>query len=298
MSGAEAWAAVGLAANVLQIIGFAGDVAGRLKWVFDEAKDARNVPKVVKEVQISLPALGGILANMGLQIQAMAPINETGGAFFERYKPVKGLILACQDDLTKLENILPKVVPAEDAGTRKKLMAVWAGLRKDRKLEEILGRLKSHMDLIKMHQGIVLSEWERTQLDELSKNTQGSGPVGTKIDQLAQAMHAKMDGITLPIEEMNDVVDEISKGQIQNQAVLVHKLDVLINLYKTADIKPALARRDVQTGFNNIPIGRRVSQFVDRPKIILEVKEKFADQANSKRTVVLQGMGGNGKPVR
>ena len=286
---------MGLAANLVQIIGFAGEAAGKLKWCLDESRDARNAPKVVNEAVVSLPAFEATLKNVDREIKEMAPAHETGGEFFERYKPIKSLVLSCEDDLRKLVDILAKVVPAEDATKRGRIKAAWATIRKDGKLESILERLKKNMDLIETHQNTVKKFWLVREMKQLRMDTQGTGPVGMKIDQLSLDFHTIMESLALPLDEINDVVKEMSKGQNQNRTVIEEKLDTLISLHKKAELQTPTTRQDVQRAFENIPMARKVGDFVDRPKITQEIEDKFADPANTKRTVVLRGMGGNGK---
>lgn len=290
MSGAEALAVVGIIANIAQIVSFSGEVIERVRWCIDQRQDA---PRVLQEIRDILPSLMETLNRAKENAQTKVDESEADDALEDRNKVLLNIIERCNQEMEKLQKIVTSVIPkANDSKARR----AWLGLKtmnKDSKMDRIRDRLKEYVATISNHQQAYNTSLLIAHVKDQRRKQPEMLLLLTQIHQLLQTRqtdHLQHDEIrTLltrgqPTQVIMDKLEALS-AQIQKNAEVA--------MPPSEPIKEA--SKDVNSGFNNIPVARQVKKFVRRDRISLKIEDKFADSANTKRTVVLQGMGGNGK---
>lgn len=299
MSGAEAaLAVVGIIANIAQIVAFSGEVIERVKWCIDQRNDA---PQVLKEIRAVLPSLTETLKQAEKNAKAKVDESETDDALEARNKALLDIIEKCKHEMAKLQSIVTSVIPkADDSKARR----AWLGLmtiNKDSKMDRIRDRLQEYVGTISNHQQAYSTSLLIAHVRDQRKIQPEMMMLLTRIDQRLQTPQTGH----VQFEELRTLIitqsQQLTQSQQPNQ-VIVDKLEAIFaQIQKNAEaampppepIKEA--GKDVNSGFSNIPLKRQVEKFVRRDRISLKIEDKFADPANTKRTVVLQGMGGNGK---
>ena len=149
---AEAFAIIGLVAAIADLVGLGKKVIGRLNE-FDSAR--KEVPESFRAIATQLPLHLDTLQFMKTQAET-GDISSTSAQALER-------VVSTSIDLTKkLENILAKALPPENATTFEKRLAALRSLGKDKKVLECRDKLESNINLLIFFQTTHHSEAQST----------------------------------------------------------------------------------------------------------------------------------------
>ena len=156
---AEALAIIGLVAAIADLAGLGKKVIGRLNE-FDSAR--KEVPESFRAIATQLPLYLDTLQLMKAQAER-GDISPTSAQALN-------LVVSTSIDLTtKLENILAKALPAENATTFEKRLAALRSLGKDKKVLECRDKLESNIKLLVFFQTTHHSEISEQILSTLSQ---------------------------------------------------------------------------------------------------------------------------------
>src|ERR1700760_1703086 len=120
---AEAFAVIGIVANIVQLADFGAKVLERLN---EFQSRSQEIPKPFRDVKIELPILLQTLKETKLAIQHRNVDEET----------TKALLLVvngCQDQITLLDDLLKKVLPNQTDSWTKKTGKALLSFRQDSK---------------------------------------------------------------------------------------------------------------------------------------------------------------------
>lgn len=297
MAGLEAWAAVGLAANVIQIIGFAGDLADRLKWCFDKKEDA---PRIVKEVTVTLPLLKQILETAGKHGERTPTDNKTKAAFEERLKVLNQVIKECEKDMIKLDDIIKKVVPKKDAGKRQKIAVAVIGIRQDSRLTRVMGRVKNYVEIIKESTDTDTSVFMVDLMKNVNQKMAESGQVEevkVVLTQISDQIKKQPEQAKAQFDEVKAILHQMEQRQSEDQPAIKDMLNtILLHVQSNADLSAKVIEQ-FKEPVENIPT-RAVKDFVPRHQLSWEIERLLSpseiERPATPPTVVLLGMGGQG----
>ena len=179
MSGAEAITILGLISSVITIIETSRDL-------YDAASSAQGLHEAFRAVSQNIPLVLNILRDCKkVQEQINQDYSLTTDAdrkrdIEESSKAVEPLILACEENAKRLQEIFQKVVPDEDAGWaeryKKAAHAVMPG--KKRKVEDLMKEILEKLQLLHTSQ-FFKSENEQ-------KNEKKSKELEAAISQLSE----------------------------------------------------------------------------------------------------------------
>ena len=156
---AEALAIIGLVAAIADLVGLGKKVIGRLNE-FDSAR--KEVPESFRAIATQLPLYLDTLQLMKAQAER-GDISPTSA------QALKLAVSTSIDLTTKLENILAKALPAENATTFEKRLAALRSLGKDKKVLECRDKLESNIKLLVFFQITHHSEISEQILSALSQ---------------------------------------------------------------------------------------------------------------------------------
>ena len=156
---AEALAIIGFVAAIADLVELGKKVIGRLNE-FDSAR--KEVPESFRAIATQLPLYLDTLQLMKAQAET-GDISSTSAQALER-------VVSTSIDLTKkLENILAKALPPENATTFEKRLAALRSLGKDKKVLECRDKLESNINLLVFFQTTHHSEKSQQILSVLSQ---------------------------------------------------------------------------------------------------------------------------------
>ena len=156
---AEALAIIGLVAAIVDLVGLGKKIIGRLNE-FDSAR--KEVPESFRAIATQLPLYLDTLQLMKAQAER-GDISPTSA------QALKLVVSTSIDLTTKLENILAKALPAENATTFEKRLAALRSLGKDKKVLECRDKLESNIKLLVFFQTTHHSEISEQILSALSQ---------------------------------------------------------------------------------------------------------------------------------
>lgn len=216
MSGAEALLAIGIIANIVQIVDFTSRAVERVK------DSAQNVSKAFQDVQNALPLLASTLGKTEDQIKAGSVDEGT-------CKALRPVLKACEAKIKELEAIFTQAVPAEGASTWKRGWKAFASLGKDKKVGELARQLSELRSSLIYYHVTTLATDDRQS--SVIANTTGSNKISTVILDQKEAhqreseercLHSlafpSMDNRRLTIEEpAEDTCDWIFEHPLYQQ---------------------------------------------------------------------------------
>lgn len=127
MSGAEAFAVVGIIANILQLVEFSSKAISRVK---EYGQDAQDVPKIFRYIQTGLPLIVHTLGEIQTRV--------SNGQVPERScEALQGVLGNCKAKLAELKIVFEKVLPQDGASRGERVWKGLVSLRQDKKVEEI-----------------------------------------------------------------------------------------------------------------------------------------------------------------
>ena len=144
---AEAFAVIGIVANIVQLADFGAKVLERLN---EFQSRSQEIPKPFRDVKIELPILLQTLKETKLAIQHRNVDEET----------TKALLLVvngCQDQITLLDDLLKKVLPNQTDSWTKKTGKALLSFRQDSKINGITTGLRTHIQSLTNYRVAVLS---------------------------------------------------------------------------------------------------------------------------------------------
>jgi N-terminal domain on NACHT_NTPase and P-loop NTPases len=132
---AEAIAAVGIVASIVQLADFGGKVLHRLN---EFQSNVGDIPKTFQYVKAELPILLETLKQTQLSVE-----NGNGGE--ETKKAVLFIVNACLAQISLLDDLVDRALPKEtDSWTRKTRKAV-RSIRQDAEVAKITANLRGHI---------------------------------------------------------------------------------------------------------------------------------------------------------
>lgn len=177
MSGAEALAVISIIANIVQLVDFTSKVVGRVK---DSAQDGHSIPKVFRNIQVTLPLLASTLRNTEDQVKS-GKIDE------QTCNELRPVVEACKAQMHELKAIFDQALPAEGASGWRRGWKAISSLGKVKKVDAIarsLTDLKSSL----IHHYVTKS----TILDAQHDIPEGSGgPFTASINIAGQQKDAR-----------------------------------------------------------------------------------------------------------
>jgi tetratricopeptide (TPR) repeat protein len=141
MSGAEALFVIGVVANAVQLIDFAGTIIERIQGF---SQDAKNVPEAFRSLQTELPLLANTLKRTSEKARSGELDEET-------CKAIGPVVAMCEKNLRTLHEIFAKVVPKQGAS---KVEVVWkaiASTKKDSEIERIAAAIGSSVRTLTLY---------------------------------------------------------------------------------------------------------------------------------------------------
>lgn len=132
---AEALAAVGVVASIIQLVDFSAKVVHRLEQFHS---DAGEIPKSLRYVNAELPVLGSTLDRIRQAIEADSVDKATSGA-------LTSVINGCQEQINELDAILTRTLPATNDSWRTKSKKAIVSLHQDDKVESITKILRNYV---------------------------------------------------------------------------------------------------------------------------------------------------------
>ncbi|KAL8997396.1 MAG: hypothetical protein Q9169_003327 [Polycauliona sp. 2 TL-2023] len=141
MSGAEALIVLGIIANTVGVIDFAGKALGRIK---DAGENAQNIPKAFRDIQVTLPLLSLALKETEKRIKSGALDGEACSAL----EPV---LNECFSGIKELKEIFDQCLPKDGSSRLQRGWKAVISLRRDKKVEEISGLMQKRLPLLTYH---------------------------------------------------------------------------------------------------------------------------------------------------
>ena len=124
---AEAIAALGLAATIIQVIDFSSRLAHRLE---EFRSFVGEVPESFRHISIRLPLLTDTLKQIKANIDRQAASDSTTSV-------TASVVAECQKQLTVLQEILDRTVPPPEASSWERRKKAFVSLGSDKKVEAI-----------------------------------------------------------------------------------------------------------------------------------------------------------------
>ena len=141
MSGAEALFALGIIANIFQVVDFSNKAIERVR---ESGRNLHDIPKAFRDVQAMLPLLAITLGKTKQQIEA-------GGLDEKTCAALQPVLQDFQSGIRNLNDIFEKSLPKEGSS---RLMRGWkaiSSLGQDKKVEEIVQLMWKHIPLLTYH---------------------------------------------------------------------------------------------------------------------------------------------------
>ena len=141
MSGVEALFALGIIANIFQVVDFSNKAIERVR---ESGRNLHDIPKAFRDVQTTLPLLANTLGKTKQQIEA-------GGLDEKTCAALQPVLQNFQSGIQNLNDIFEKLLPKEGSS---RLMRGWraiSSLGQDKKVEEIVQLIWRHIPLLTYH---------------------------------------------------------------------------------------------------------------------------------------------------
>ena len=140
MSGAEAFAVLGVISSIIAIV-------DATKEVCDAAKDTKGLPQAFRVVAGRLPIVESILGFAKQNIEAKEVDNDS-------CKGVKHVVEACEEKAKRLEELFHKAIPAEGASDLKRYYKAVKALGRGNKVENLMKGILEDVQLLACEQGM------------------------------------------------------------------------------------------------------------------------------------------------
>lgn len=210
-------AAVGLAAAVVQFVGFSSKIVKRLAE-FDSAVD--NVPQSFRDIKVQLPLITDTLYSIKRQVE-IGSINE------DATKAAKAVIDSMLQEAQTLMEILLKFVPKEGSSNAKIRIQALKSLRYDSKAVESINRLLKNIHILNLYQ----SKQSRDAIEKLSEDilrlSSSSPPalpsfsIGLNIGSAPQIELGAFIGREVELEQLRELLTPHSIPHIQKYVAIV-----------------------------------------------------------------------------
>ena len=156
MSGAEAFAVLGLIASIISI------VDGTRK-VYDAATNAQGLPEAFCKVSGRLPIVENILGSTYQYIKGGKLNNDA-------CKGVEQVAKACEENAKKLEELFHKTIPGDDASRLTRYIKAVKVVGKGGKVENLMKELLEGVQLLACERGMkTATEAQQEQIKEAIK---------------------------------------------------------------------------------------------------------------------------------
>lgn len=153
MSGAEAFAILGVISSIISIV-------DGTKQVYDAASDTKGLPEAFREVAARLPIVHTILSSAKLQV-------EKGDADEDSCKGAKEVVEDCKKKAQKLEKLFQRVIPADGASKTEKYISAFKTLGKGSRVETLMKGMLEDVQLLAVNHGMgTETEIQRKQVAE------------------------------------------------------------------------------------------------------------------------------------
>ena len=140
MSGAEAFAVLGLIGSIISIV-------DGTKQVYDAAANAQGLPEAFREVAGRLPVVRNILGSTQVNIDG-------GGVDNDSCKGVKPIAEACEKKAKKLDELFHKAIPADGASDLKRYYKAVKACGKGNEVENLMKGMLEDVQLLACEQGM------------------------------------------------------------------------------------------------------------------------------------------------
>ena len=158
---AEALAVIGLVSAIVQFVDFGSKVLNRLN---EFKSDTDEVPKTFRSIKIQLPLMVDTLERTQKQAAAGHFNDTTANAL----KPV---VDGCLEQVKRLDRILDKDIPAENASSWQRRLLAIKILAHDKDVQQISSMLDHYIPLLTFHQATSNSELLIREMPQLSAST-------------------------------------------------------------------------------------------------------------------------------
>ena len=140
MSGAEAFAVLGVISSIISIV-------DGTKKVYDAATDTKGLPQAFREVRGRLPIVGSILGSAKQDIEERKVKNDS-------CKGVKHVVEACEEKAKSLEELFHKAIPAEGASDLKRYYKAVKALGRGSEVENLMKGILEDVQLLACERGM------------------------------------------------------------------------------------------------------------------------------------------------
>jgi hypothetical protein len=144
---AEGFAAVGVAASIVQLVDFCAKVVRRLEQFHSATGE---IPKSLRHINAELPVLGTTLDRIRQVVEADSVNNATKGALIS-------VIDGCHTQIEQLDAILVKTLPVANDSWRTKSKKAIVSLHQDDKVESITKVLRNYVATLTFYHTAVSS---------------------------------------------------------------------------------------------------------------------------------------------
>lgn len=145
---AEALAVVGIVSSIVQVVEFSAKVAERLN---DFASSVGEVPRAFRHIQTELPLIIDSLRRVKNQAESGSVEPATTNAVWPVLKD-------CQREITRLQNVLDKMVPSVGDSSWDRRKKAFLSLGKDKEVQEIADSLSRYVRVLTLHQALESSK--------------------------------------------------------------------------------------------------------------------------------------------
>ncbi|KAF2179980.1 hypothetical protein K469DRAFT_295483 [Zopfia rhizophila CBS 207.26] len=136
----EALAAVGIVANIIQIVNFGSQVLKRLE---EYQSRLGEIPEAFRHIKAELPVLLDTLQQTKASIDAGRIRNET--------KALLPAVQGCTVQIKTLDDIIEKMLPASDDSWARRSRKAFRSLRHDAKVEKITAVVRGYIQTLTYH---------------------------------------------------------------------------------------------------------------------------------------------------
>ncbi|KAE9370158.1 TPR-like protein [Stipitochalara longipes BDJ] len=209
MSGAEAFAVIGVISSILQLVDFSTDVYERAKGF---SHDARELPSVFQNIDSILPTVRSSLEQTQKRIEA-SEFDES------QCRQLKEMIARCEATLTELNEIFVKILPPKGASKWTRGWKAILSVKQDKKVENLEKALMINVEaLTHFHSSRGLSTAQFTQaLSSLTVTAKAEEPIVKK--PVTIVPYQKDDEFTFIGRE--DIMNSISERFGHNPRVAI-----------------------------------------------------------------------------
>ena len=153
MSGAEAFAVIGIIANIINLAKFSRDVISQIKRY---GENAQEVPEAFRDIQAVLPLISSTLVRTRNQVECGTLDDDT-------CKVLRPVLEGCQKKMEQLKALFEDVMAEEGASKFKRGLMAIKSMRKDKEVKEIaqsLDRFVAHLTHYHASEGVTSRDIE------------------------------------------------------------------------------------------------------------------------------------------